>query len=76
MTLPTSVVITGIDSMDVLNQALQVVKTFTPMSQAEIASLLDRTRQVALTGRFELFKTSTRFDSTIQNPEWLGKETV
>jgi aryl-alcohol dehydrogenase-like predicted oxidoreductase len=76
LTLPTSVVITGIDSMDILDQAVRVARSFTPMSQQEIAALLDRTRQVALTGRYELFKTSTRFDSTIQNPEWLGRDSV
>ncbi|HSV14426.1 MAG TPA: aldo/keto reductase, partial [Tepidisphaeraceae bacterium] len=58
MTLPTSVVITGIDSMPILEQALEAVRTFKPMSRDEVAALLDRTRSVAMAGEFEPFKTS------------------
>jgi aryl-alcohol dehydrogenase-like predicted oxidoreductase len=72
LSLPTSVVITGIDNMEVLQQALDVVKHFKPLSQREITALLDRTAQAAATGKFELFKTSDRFDGTARHPEWLG----
>ena len=72
MTQPVSVVITGIDSMPVLDQALTAVKTFRPMSQDQIAALLDRTRDAAADGRFELFKTTSHFDGTAANPSWLG----
>jgi aryl-alcohol dehydrogenase-like predicted oxidoreductase len=72
MTMPTSVVITGVDSMPILDQACEAVRTFSPLSHGELADLLNRTRQAAARGEYELFKTSTRFDSTAQHPEWLG----
>ncbi|MDF5723331.1 MAG: aldo/keto reductase [Rhizonema sp. PD37] len=72
MNLPTSTVITGIDSMEILNQAFEAARTFQPMSQAQVAALLGKTAKVAATGQYELFKTSNRFDSTAQNPTWLG----
>jgi aryl-alcohol dehydrogenase-like predicted oxidoreductase len=71
LSLPTSVVIAGIDSMRILEQALKVAREFKPLSEAEMAALLGRTRQVAMTGRYEPFKTSPRFDGTAYHPEWL-----
>ena len=72
MSQPVSVVITGIDSTQVLEQALTAVKTFRPMTQDQIAALLERTRDAAADGRFELFKTTAHFDGTAANPKWLG----
>ncbi|HEY0796772.1 MAG TPA: aldo/keto reductase [Acidisarcina sp.] len=72
LTQPVSVVITGIDSETILNQALEAAKTFKPMSDAEVASLLARTKDLAMTGTLELFKTSSHFDGTARNPKWLG----
>lgn len=72
MNLPTSTVITGIESMEILNQAFEAVRTFKPMSQEQVRELLNRTREVAAKGQYELFKTSSQFDSTAKNPEWLG----
>ena len=72
LTLPTSVVITGIDSMKILDQALEAAATFKPMTPAEISRLLEKTRKVAVRGEFELFKTTSHFDATAQNPRWLG----
>jgi uncharacterized protein len=69
---PVSVVITGIDSTTVLEQALEAVKTFKPMSDAETASLLERTKEAASDGKYELFKTSSHFDGTAHNPSYLG----
>lgn len=59
MNLPTSTVITGIDSMPILNQAFEVIRTFQPMSQEQVAALLNRTAKVAATGHYELFKTTS-----------------
>ncbi|MBI3544698.1 MAG: aldo/keto reductase [Deltaproteobacteria bacterium] len=70
---PVSVVITGIDSLPILEQALEVASTYRPLSDDETAELLARTRDAALSGKFELFKTTDHFDSTAQNPEWLGE---
>ena len=72
LTQPVSVLITGIDSPTVLDQAIQAAKTFKPLTQTEIASLLDRTRDAAKDGKFELFKTTSQFDGTAANPKWLG----
>lgn len=74
LTLPTSVVITGIDAMEILEQACDVARTFEPMTDTEIAALLGRTANAARRGEFELFKTSSIFDGTAQHPEWLGQE--
>jgi hypothetical protein len=48
------------------------VKTFKPLTQEQVKALLDRTRDAAADGRFELFKTTAHFDGTAANPEWLG----
>jgi aryl-alcohol dehydrogenase-like predicted oxidoreductase len=72
MTLPTTVVITGCETMERLDQALQAARTFKPLSHSQMAALRDKTRQVAMTGKLELFKTSTVFDGTAQNPQWMG----
>jgi aryl-alcohol dehydrogenase-like predicted oxidoreductase len=67
-----SVVITGIDRMEILEQALTAAKTFKPMSQTEMVSLLARTKDAASEGKYELFKTTPHFDGTAANPKWLG----
>ena len=72
LTQPVSVVITGIDSPTILEQALTAARTFKPLSDAQIADLLSRTQQAASEGKFELFKTTNHFDGTAQNPKWLG----
>ena len=72
MNLPTSVVITGCDSERILDQALEAVRTFKPMSKEEVAGILEKSAQAAADGRFERFKTSNLFDSTAKNPKWLG----
>ena len=72
LTQPVSVVITGIDSDKILDQALAAAKTFKPMTEVQMASLLDKTKEAAMTGKFELFKTTNHFDGTAQNPKWLG----
>ncbi len=69
---PVSVVITGIDSMPILDQAMVAVKNFRPMTQPEMAALLAKTADAASEGKYELFKTTSHFDGTIQNPKWLG----
>jgi len=72
LNLPTSTVITGIDSLKILDQALEAARTFKPMSKETVASLLARTASAAWTGRYELFKTESRYDGTAHNPQWLG----
>jgi uncharacterized protein len=72
LTLPVSVVITGIDNMQVLDQAFEAARTFKPLDQTQISSLLARTAAAASEGKFELFKTTAHFDGTAANPKWLG----
>lgn len=74
LNLPTSVVITGIDSMEVLDQAFEAVRTFRPLSDEQLRSLLAKTAKAATRGEFEPFKTSSIFDGTAEHPEWLGEE--
>jgi predicted aldo/keto reductase-like oxidoreductase len=72
MNLPVSVVITGIDSIAILDQALKAAQSFQPMSGAQVSALLAKTQQVAQNGKFELYKTSQKFDTTEKRPEYLG----
>lgn len=72
MNLPTSTVITGIDGMDILDQAVHAATTFKPLSKKQISDLLARTESVAMKGNFEKFKTSSMFDATVRNPKWTG----
>jgi diketogulonate reductase-like aldo/keto reductase len=72
MNLPTSVVITGCDSMPILQQALHAARSFKPMDSSQVAALLARTSKAAEAGQFELYKTSHQFDGTYANPQWLG----
>jgi len=74
MNLPTSVVITGCESMENLQQALTAARTFKPMSEAELTGLLGKTKQAASRGEYELFKTTSIYDGTATHPEWLGDE--
>ena len=50
MNLPTSVVITGCESLSNLEQALNAARSFKPLSAAESAALLARTEQAARRG--------------------------
>jgi predicted aldo/keto reductase-like oxidoreductase len=72
MNLPTSVVITGCDSLPILQQALQAARTFQPMDSSEVVALLAKTAKAAQAGEFELYKTTHHFDGTVANPQWLG----
>jgi aryl-alcohol dehydrogenase-like predicted oxidoreductase len=74
LNLPTSVVITGIDSMARLDQAFEALRTFKPMKKSDVKALLAKTAKAASQGEFELFKTTSIFDATATNPEWLGEE--
>jgi aryl-alcohol dehydrogenase-like predicted oxidoreductase len=70
--LPTSVVITGCESMEILQQALDAARAFKPMSSQEVAGLLAKTASASTKGEFEEYKTTINFDGTVHNPQWLG----
>ena len=72
MNLPTTVVITGCDSMERVTQALIAAKSFKPLTQTQVSALLAKTQQAARNGEYEGYKTTTNFDGTTHNPQWLG----
>jgi predicted aldo/keto reductase-like oxidoreductase len=72
MNLPTSVVITGCDSLPILRQALDAARSFQPINSSQVSALLAKTAKAAEAGQFELYKTSHQFDGTYANPQWLG----
>ena len=76
LNLPTSVVITGIESLERLEQALEAARSFRPLTRGEADSIRGKTARAASRGEFELFKTSSMFDSTADNPDWLGEESA
>jgi predicted aldo/keto reductase-like oxidoreductase len=72
MNLPVSVVVTGCERMEVLDQALRAAHTFSPLSDSKVAQLLARTAPAAGAGKHEPYKTTEQFDGTTHHPEWLG----
>ena len=72
MSLPVSVVITGCDSLPVLEQALEAARTFKPLTDKERSALLAKTTRPSRKGEYELYKTTNLFDGTALNPEWMG----
>jgi aryl-alcohol dehydrogenase-like predicted oxidoreductase len=74
LNVPVSVVITGITSKLLLDQAFTAAKTFQPMDEPAVAALIAKTETVAMNGKYELFKTSAHFDSTARHPDWLGPD--
>ena len=72
MNLPTSVVINGCDTMEYLDQALEAVNTFKPLSESQVAALLEKTAKAAADGGMEPFKTTHQFDATWHDPKMLG----
>jgi aryl-alcohol dehydrogenase-like predicted oxidoreductase len=72
LNLPMATLVTGIESMEILDQACEAVRTFKPLSEAQLKAILDKTRDVAGTGKKEPFKTTFTFDTTDKHPQWLG----
>jgi hypothetical protein len=72
LSLPTSVVINGCESLERLDQAFDAARTFKPLTRAEMSKLLAKTAQAAMTGKYEPFKTTSQFDGTAHNPQWMG----
>jgi aryl-alcohol dehydrogenase-like predicted oxidoreductase len=74
LTLPTSVVITGCENMERLEQALQAADTFRPLSNEQVTQILAKTKPLADAGRCEPFKITALYDSTAQHPEFMGEQ--
>jgi aryl-alcohol dehydrogenase-like predicted oxidoreductase len=65
LSLPVAAVVTGIDSREVLLQNLAVARGFTPMTAEQMDALRARVAEPAADGRFELYKTTGRFDGDV-----------
>lgn len=74
LNVPVSVLITGINSQMLLDQAFAAIKSFKPMSESEVASLISKSEAAAINGKYELFKTTAHFDTTARHPDWLGSD--
>jgi hypothetical protein len=72
MSLPKNVVITGCDSKETLQQALEAARTFKPLSEKERLAQLQKAAPLAMAGEFEFYKSSPHFDGTTKHPEWMG----
>lgn len=65
MSLPVATTISGVDTMQVLDQNLKVAVNFQPLAAAEMQSLRDQCRFLASDGRLELFKMTTKYDGKV-----------
>ena len=65
MSLPVAVTISGIDSLSVLHQNLEVARGFQPFSAAEMQTIRDACRSGASDGHMELFKTTKKYDGDL-----------
>jgi aryl-alcohol dehydrogenase-like predicted oxidoreductase len=65
MSLPVATTISGMDSIGVLEQNLAVARGFKPLTTEALQSLRERARPLAADGRYELFKTSTKYDGKV-----------
>jgi aryl-alcohol dehydrogenase-like predicted oxidoreductase len=74
MSRPVSVVIAGVDNLKVLEQAFEAVRSFRDVKKKDVDAILAKTKEAARRGEFEPFKTSSIFDGTAKNPDWIGKE--
>jgi predicted aldo/keto reductase-like oxidoreductase len=72
LNLPTSVVITGMPELKMVDQAFEAVRTFKPLTPDAVNALLARTRDAALSGKYERFKTSSSLDGTARRPDWMA----
>jgi uncharacterized protein len=65
MSLPVATIISGMESMDILTQNLQVARGFQPMSESERSALQARVAAYAADGRYELFKSTKKYDGDV-----------
>lgn len=72
MSLPTSVVITGLESMERLQVAIEAARRYRPLTDQEREELLARMAPLAADGRYETYKTTEAHDGTRREPAWLG----
>jgi aryl-alcohol dehydrogenase-like predicted oxidoreductase len=71
MSLPVATTISGMDSLGVLEQNLAIAKGFQPMKPEEMQALRERVRVFAADGRYELFKTTKKYDGEVGREQHL-----
>lgn len=76
LSLPTSVVISGMDKRELLEQNVRIAQNFKPLTPAERDDILKRTAKIAADGKLETFKTSQDHDGTTENPHWLEEARI
>jgi aryl-alcohol dehydrogenase-like predicted oxidoreductase len=62
MSLPVATVVSGMNSLEILEQNLAIARDFTPLTTEERAAILAKTAPVAALGRFEPFKTTVDYE--------------
>ena len=65
MSLPVAVTVTGIDSLKVLRQNISVARGFQPMGAVEMEKMRARCAPLAVDGRFELYKTTSKHEADV-----------
>jgi aryl-alcohol dehydrogenase-like predicted oxidoreductase len=65
MSLPVATTISGMESMEVLEQNLEIARGFKSLDEPTMTSLRDRSRRQAADGRLELFKTTKKYDGAV-----------
>lgn len=65
LSLPASVVLSGMDSLELMEKNLATARSFRPLSREEMAALETRTLQAAMSGKIELYKTTMAFDGPV-----------
>ena len=64
MSLPVATTISGIDSMEVLDQNLAILRDFKPLSADRMQALRDHGKEFD-DGRYELYKSTLKYDSDL-----------
>jgi len=65
MSVPgVSTTISGMDSMEVLDQNLEILRNFKPLNDKQMAELREHGKQFS-DGRYELFKSSVKYDGDV-----------
>ena len=65
MSLPVCSTISGVDSMEVLEQNLAMARGFQPMPQQEMQALREQCKAFASDGRYELYKVTKKYDGNV-----------
>jgi aryl-alcohol dehydrogenase-like predicted oxidoreductase len=76
MSLPTSVVITGCDTVGILKQGIDAAYRLKTVEPPPAAAWLEKTASAGAQGTWEKYKTSETFDGTAKHPWWLDTASI